>query len=443
LLNNKDKEECILFIESALLPASLDHHVASVAVGSPDNSADGGYDLFVSTTIGYDQVALQADGEPLLVEIAVNQAEIRLDFAHCTPNWGRDHPELFFDEKNSLSFQNVSEKSVDGSLDLLRGTVSAQGKVSNQHISGGTQIVPQFVHSPLHLIRIGNWRKKITETMHPVQRYCGWRITHNDGAVRSGVLARLRVKRNWIDIKQIEATEDGALSKAIRNFMSVGNKRIDLFRRLVKDLVFMRLQKSISDEYATLSVAGLIVSQDNAVSVVIPPEAEQKISIPANLLMRFLTSKEGTEIDTYNQIMVSEKEKNRIEAKQFVPQASYTESLAAFCELAAIYSEDRKIDDYSALKRKFSENAISELSVLGIVRRRKGYYYFFNPFPGIDYVLAFESVVRSQSTIKKTIELLSENPTISHLEIGDEINRFLKRNWKDIPLLLQNPKVLV
>lgn len=431
---SETSQENLLFIEEARLPPPLDPHIASVALGSPDNSADGGYDLFMSAVIGCDQLTLFADEEPLGVEISVNQAEVRLDFINCSANWGRDHESLFRDDKTSTTFQDTSETSIGGSANVIAGNVSADVKKNESRITGGAKAEVEFIHSPLELVRIGNWRRKIEKTLHPVQRYFGWRVEHNDGALSSGVLARIRVKKNWLDIKEVEASENSGLADAIRAYMMknvASSSKANLFNKLVKELIFLRLQKSEAEGYATLAASGVIVRQGQEVSVAISSEAQQKISIPTNLLLRFLTSKEGSETDTYNEILLSETEKKRIDLKQFVPQASYTETLSAFCELAAIYRENSKIDDYDAIREQYSPNVMQELSSLGLVRRRKNAYHFINPFPKMDYIMAFESVVRSQPTISKTIEVLSQNPEISNLELGNELNKFLNRNWKE------------
>lgn len=431
-MNNDDEKT--LFIENARLPAPLDPHIASVALGSPDNSAEGGYDLFLSAVVGCDQVTLMADGEPLDVEISVNQAEVRLDFIRCSVHWGRDHEKLFSDEKMSVNFQDTSDTTIGGSANLFSGNISADAKVNENHMTGGSKSLNEFIHSPLDLIRIGNWKKKISGTQQPVQRYFGWRVEHNADDLNSGVLARLRVKKHWLDITQIEASQKTILSKYIGNLTSPNNKnalKAKLFKKLVKELIFLQLQKSTDDGYATLSASGIVVSQHQTMSVVVSDETAKKINISANLLMRFLTSKEGSETDTYNEILLSESERERIDAKQFVPQSSYTETLNAFCDLAAICQEVTEIENYNTLKTKYSDNVMQDLSKLGIIRRRKQQYFFENPFPEVDYILTFESVVRSQSTIKKTIELLANNPSISNLELGDVLNTFLGRDWKN------------
>ena len=434
MTQNPDEDEKILFIENAPLPAPLDPHIASVALGSPDNSAVGGYDLFMSAVVGCDHVTLLADKEPLDLEISVNQAEIRLDFVRCRAQWGRDYERLFFDEKMSIEFQNSSNLTAGASANLLSGSFSADAKTNKQQMIGGSKSALDFVHTPLELIRIGNWRKKITETHQPLQRYFGWRVEHNEDALNSGVLARLRVKKNWLDITQIDASHNTSLSRYVRDLMSPKNQstqKAKLFKKLVKELIFLRLQKSDDDGLATLSASGVTVSQQQEMSLLMAPETPLKINVSANLLMRFLTSKEGSETDTYNEILLTENEKQRIDSKQFVPQASYTETLNAFCDLAAIYRETSEITEYGAVKERYSENVMQELSSLGVIRRRKKAYHFVNPFPGIDFILAFESIVRSQQTIIKTIEILASNPSISNVELGDELNTFLNRKWKE------------
>jgi hypothetical protein len=425
--------ERILVLEPATLPPSFDDHIATVAIGSEDNTATGGYDLFVNAKIGCDRTTIFADQESIDVEIEVRKAEVRLEFVHCKPRWGKAYFTLFKDERTQLQ----SENQVSNNASVTFGPSKAGASIGNTsaQVDKSSNQRPEFVHSRIELIEFGDYRRENKGGFHPVRSYVGWRIIHNDGALRSGVLARLRVKRHWIKISDIRTNSKSTFSRLydqlISSQTSTASKKLDLFKKLMETLVFRGLQRSSENEYATLSVSGILVSVEDDLSVLPSDSEPRRLTIPANLLIRLLTAREGTETDVYNEILVSLDEKRRIERLEFVPQASYTETLQVFRELAILHTNNPEIPSLDSIANKYSKNAISELSVLGIIKRSGGLYYFQNPFPALDYNEAFETIVRAQNTIKKTIEILSSNPEISHVEIGERIAEFLGRShWK-------------
>jgi hypothetical protein len=429
---NEDAER-VLLIEQARLPPSFDDHIATVSLGSQDNTASDGYSLFITAMIGCDQTTILVDGEPISVEIEVRKAEVRLAFVNCKPAWGQEYFDLFRDERSRIN--KVSESHRKSSFSVDTSLIGMGVEANKKNIDTVEISKPEFLHSRIELIEFGDWKKENHSTIHPLKNYIGWQIFHNTDAVRSGVLARLRVKRNWLKITEVTIRSQSKLSRLYNSLKSATTvasaKKLDFFNKLLEELVFRGLQKPNEKEYATLSVSGVQVSEEDSLYTIPSEEERERLSIPANLLMRILTAKEGTETDVLNDIIVSQEERRRIESLEFVPQASYTDTLQLFRELAIRHTNDQAIQNIESLRERHPVNAISELSVLGIIRRQKGVYLFCNPFPTLEYTESFETIIRAQSTIKKTIEILSVNPEISNRELGGKIGEFLGRHhWK-------------
>ena len=114
-----------------------------------------------------------------------------------------------------------------------------------------------------------------------------------------GVLARLRVRRDWVDIVDVDGSQlSQRLRRSLNELMNRSggkSERLDLFRLLLAHLVLAGLQNDGDGRDATLAASALVLVPSESVANVSVASAREVIKIAPNAVSDFLKSYPGEE----------------------------------------------------------------------------------------------------------------------------------------------------
>ena len=262
----------------------------------------------------------------------------------------------------------------------------------------------------------------------------GWRVNPDITDV-SGVLARLNVRRNWVKFSNPVSVSGGRIGKILAKLSKSEDKfdrlKTKLFPALLKDLVFLRLQRSNESKTATLAASGLIVEQGGSPSVVQSNERKSEISLPDHLLLRFLNCEPGTENVAYDLIVGEAKQTQKADVSLFLPTAPYSACLEAYLEIRISNNTKETSFDRIKLVERYGTKVVTALSVLGFLVGKPNAIRLVEPFPSANPILGFEATVKRQKIVRVADDYLIEHPNASALELGRKLKVTFGKNWSD------------
>jgi hypothetical protein len=135
------------------------------------------------------------------------------------------------------------------------------------------------------------------------------RVSPIDPSKQVGVLARLRVRERWIDIKDVrtlKVTERvGGFIKGLSGDNNSASRRRELFERLLAHLVHLRLQDEEDNRDATIAASAVVFSPaKDRFSGVNVPASPPAITIDPTVIDQFISTAVGKELEFLNQIGV-------------------------------------------------------------------------------------------------------------------------------------------
>ncbi|SHI03425.1 hypothetical protein [Marivita hallyeonensis] len=433
----KDSEP--LFVQKVeKLPLPLDRHIASLKLWSDANTADGGYKLFLSANVGSDVITLDADGTPIDVVLEIYQAEVDLFFPGSRVSVSDTYRELFGVDVKSAEVEETEAFESSGSASLRPGSSGLDAKTSKKTTRSKKLVEDDglsFRHPALEMVCFGKWSEKKALEGNQVPNYNGWEVFHANGKDPSGVLARFNVRKNWIGFKDVEADQSTRLGRLINDTLGkksrVDQERARLFTLLLKELAYLGLQNRQEKSIATLAAAAIQVDPQTNEHFSVPAADRRKnLSVPSQLLTRFLTSTEEQLQAAYKSAISDAEQLAKLNEKGFVPKSNFLEAQAAYLKISLMIDAPQLLR--KDLESEFGANVIKDLSNLGLLTRGpKGTVRLVEPMAGTEIGVAFQTLVKRQPTIQKVDSWLVENPNISPLEIGQRLAEYLWKDWSD------------
>jgi hypothetical protein len=276
----------LVLSDNIKLPSTFSPEIASISLRSPDNNLQDGYALRLSAHFGVDTVELELDNCIILANMRLNQARIELEFAKCKPAFGahyEDHATArTLRETRSVSsikehngyMGGEAEASVSALMPPsakmtanLHGSVKGGGKVENT--SEETVEKRSFSHVNIDKLTVKPMPEQLPLNGAEIFEYEGWRVIPAKDA-KSGVLAVLKVKSDWIEIEEVDVINklNGAhqVSKVaawIDGSKGSLERRRQLFKVLLSNLVHLKLQDPRERVYANLDCAVLCVEPES------------------------------------------------------------------------------------------------------------------------------------------------------------------------------------
>jgi hypothetical protein len=439
-MNENDNFQPHAYVRRAeLLPAPFDSHIASIKMWSDANLADEGYNVFVSADFGSEMISLKIGDEEIDVLFEIHQAEIKISVTGSEIELGRGYFEQFGNEPQGISPE--TSRSAESSNEIMvEISPSPVARVSKKWNSSEAEKTPaqnekmQFSHPEIQLLRVGNWRNDKPLNGSQIANYLGWRV-NPDATNISGVLARLNVRKNWIKFSHPTSVNTGKVGKILAK-LSISTNRFDrlkaeMFPALLRDLVFLRLQRPNENKTATLAASGLIVEEGGYPTNIQSRESPNEINLPDHQLLRFLNCDPGTEANTHELIVAEETQFRKIDRSIFLPTAPYSSCLKAYLDIRILNSSRTTVFQRKKLVQSYGDKVVTALTALGFLIGKPDEVRLVEPFPTAIPTLAFEAVVKRQKIVRIADDYLINHPNASALELGRTLKATFGKNWSD------------
>jgi hypothetical protein len=312
--------QALVLKENVKLPSPFAPEIADVSIRSPSNSLDDGYALRMTVSFGTDEIRLETESHLIIAEMSLKQARIELEFVGCNPSFSDLYSEKLENEQTEITEKQTSTTagrvnhsgSLGGSLNIsppnsITGSMKASAALSGEDSvevvkeRSSTQTHSGFRHTSIANVVVGDNQNSDALKGTVVGDYEGWRVFPKTEG-RSGVLASLKVKQNWIDFKKVTTekkknaqTKSSKLEKWF-SMVSLGTaEKQDLFETLIKNLVYFKLQRPAEKNYATLSCSVLVVEPETGDFLAKPSQVEViEFSIRDQLFEDFISAENET-----------------------------------------------------------------------------------------------------------------------------------------------------
>ncbi|RYZ86912.1 MAG: hypothetical protein EOP06_13625 [Proteobacteria bacterium] len=297
------------------IPPPLDPHIANVSLSTLSNNPAEHFDLKLTAVFGSEIVTLNSGSETIEVNLAIRKAEVILNASACHLHI-REPSEAegwVGQEDYSKSKSSQMDGSASASLGIaplteavFSGEASASGSISKSsgeetNLEVSRKLRPwRLIGADLLQIGYvegnpGPLRGKLIDENLTI------RVTPVPGSESVGVLARLRVREQWIDITHARPQKT---SKKLKRYWddltrpdSDGERRRELFSILLAHLVAAALQDGHDTKHATLAASALVFStKKEAFSGVNGPAPRSALTIDPSAVEAFLTSEFGDEV---------------------------------------------------------------------------------------------------------------------------------------------------
>jgi len=429
---------------------SLDRHVASVTVDTRDNFLNDGYDIELSASFGREAIKLISEGFEVEVDISVRKAEIDLSFdrtrytrifdgnSKTNAEWRLSETETYqegADNKIGGKFgASINETGPEAELGINANVefTAAKKRKTEAH---RTRLNWHFIGK--NAIAIGGTRDALEG--REVDALKAWRGFPVDTTTPSGVIAKLKVRENWLNFDNPEYKyNNNVIGQKVKELItSKKEERKKLFDLLLKNLVYRQLPKSEDGREAIIAVDALIVrpGEENAHGVV-NGQGSGRINLPSQPIIEYLQSPEGDEIHTLIELGVSKEEvisaaghdQSDLPNSKFVPQSPPEIVFSAFKRILELVRANREIKREELLA-EFGRNTIRDIWGLQIIQGEgSDIEICFDRFA--DPEVTFKYLATSAVSLRVARRSIMQNSSISGVEVADIVCEALGRNWE-------------
>lgn len=383
-----DSEE--LIVESNVIaPGPLDPAVASLFLKTRTNRVTEGYDLSLSAFFGSERVRLVGGDFSVDVEIAIDRAQIDLEFVRCLPSLIEPEMGEASDERRIDQQLKATRHQAGRGRFLLQGTLSEHA-AANASGELGYDLASSN-DSEVYISRIRrNWKRIGTKTVlvgtvvgdlegMEIDDFEGWRVIPDTTSVSSGVVAILSVREDWINFVKVHSDSfAGRIGQKARElFKSDDKRRQQLFGLLLRHLSAIGLSQSSNPNQAVLAVQPFVVRPniENATSTNSAP-ATGSVSLETMQLDQFLASPPGNEVETLISMGIAHQnirehtDKPKAKRGLFTALSSPLKALEAYQIMC-----ERKSMARSELQELVTKRVATDLRNLGLVRARENMLY--------------------------------------------------------------------
>jgi hypothetical protein len=299
------------------LPPPLDPHVASVAIRTVSNNPSDYFDLRLSASFGKEVVLLDSGGDLIEVSLCIKKAEIKFNVVnaelHLFELLERDS-ESWIGKEESLNSRLKGRSAEAGShigIDLnSSGDNSASVRAAASmkvHASEAAQTIMTRPVLPWRLLSddtvqlgyLDDFDRELSGRI--VDENISVRVKPTDSAKKVGVLARVRVREQWIEIADVSIRKGSSKLKkywaGLNTKSKAGEERRRLFNRLLAHLIAVALQEVGDQKNATIAAAAIVmVPTHDVTSGIVSPKPRQAISVDPQAVENFLSSDLGDEM---------------------------------------------------------------------------------------------------------------------------------------------------
>jgi hypothetical protein len=427
-------------------PRPLDRRIATVALRTPTNNPTDGYDLMVSATFGTERVTLKADEFEIDGNFSLITADIELEFARCTYSLIDSEQGGRTEEwKATTKHKSTNHQKADGSVGAhlsgsVVGSISGNAHTRAQYLaSSSSSVTTVRERTQYEWHRLGGNAIQVGPTGEPldgpvVTDFAGWRVQPSSTSVPSGVVARIKVREEWIKFEDVRFRKTPALYvQRLKNLLTPQQrKRREYFQLLLRHLAQSELREHQDGLHATLAAHVLIVRpfEERAVSLQ-SPESRRAIAIDSKHVVDFLESEEGHEAGALIALglrpdiitSVSESAGDKPRPKRgtvFIPDSAPPHAAAAYAQIHRSGSIDRSALIYP--------NCLHDLRALKLVTV-KGDVVSANKSSGVNPETVFRRAVSEMACIKVARGVLRIKPSASQIEVADAVALELGKNW--------------
>lgn len=294
-------------------PPALNRHLASIALRILSNNLDDGYDIALSAILGGDPLTLTIGDAEIDVILDIRHFEIDVSFARCSATFGRDYDqfetgslgieEKTIERKSTLNTERNASLSISRKIEAnLSGRLARDSNETQLHTSSEKHY--PYRHIEIGCLSVGNINAVEPLFGNVVQDYVGWRIKPKTRTARSGAVARLRVKRNWIQMREpsVRSGMSQIADRLRRTFGGESNSerlKSAAFPILLEKLVHLKLQDPNEREFATLAAAVAAVKPNSDDELIIPVRnRKQPLQVDLSVIENFLDL-EDEQIETF------------------------------------------------------------------------------------------------------------------------------------------------
>jgi hypothetical protein len=329
-------------------PQPLDHRIASVWLRTPTNNPTEGYELMLSASFGQEWVTLRGDGFEFRVNFAMTSADIEVEFRNCTAALIEEarHEEAKTTIKEQSSAQSKYSLGAGGEM-----SASQAGAVGRGFLRGAAERASISLMSVQRSVSRPDYHRTGSNTIQVgpvgdllrgriVVDYKGWRVRPNQATDVSAVIARLKVRENWIKFDQVEIiSSPPPFTDRLRDIFSrEDRRRRNYFKALLVHLTQTALAGYQDGKTATIAANVLVVrpNEDDASSIS-SRAARHEIDIDGDRICKFLRTEEGQEAsvlialglkpDTIKPLAERDDREKKRRPKDFVPDCSPTHAL--------------------------------------------------------------------------------------------------------------------
>lgn len=295
------------------IPPPLDPHIASVSLRTGSNNPGDYFDLLLSASFGSEYVTLESGDDTIEVQISIRKAEIKLDGANCSFHLLTDG-EVGGDgwkgqDRNTQDSQRTTSRGAGVSVDTGDSVPASKASVGFENslkTSGQSsrdldrKLLPWRVISN-DTVQVG-YLDEFTRVLHGriLDENVSIRATPSSRNNRVGVLARIRVREQWIDIEEIKVI---SASMRVRSFLEgllSGSDELEerrrLFSKLLAHLISVKLQDRSDRRNATIAASAMVFSPANgSARGVNLPRPRGAIQIDPTAIERFIQTSVGSE----------------------------------------------------------------------------------------------------------------------------------------------------
>lgn len=282
--------------------------------------------------------------------------------------------------------------------------------------------------------------------------FAGWRVKPASTSEASGVIARIKVRENWINFDDVEVRRTPAnFVQIVKDLWSPEkHQRRKYFELLLRHLAQTELRDHQEGGLATIAADAIVVRplEERVVSIN-AGESRREIDIDRERLERFLQTEEGHEAGALIALglqrdIIRSAEENQVEKPKpkrgtvFVPESAPPHAAALFKQ---IY--DRKSLPMSELVHPTS---LKDLKTLGLVTRDRDGMVKLKDDRGslrINPDAILRRAVSEMPCIKLASAVLLINPDVSPTDVADAVALELGRDWPTHGTKLRNGNAII
>lgn len=423
-------------------PRPLDRNISTVTLKTPTNNPTEGYDLQLSATFGKERISLISDDFEIEVDLSMEKANIELSFHHCEYTEINEHPRV--EEYKRTITEHAGKHS--NALAKLAGRLSASaaGVTGRADLDANIQrTAMSSLTSKQEIVRY-DWHRLGGDaiTVGPtgshlqgpmITDFKGWRVTPYDAGQISGVVARVKVREQWIKFENADIVRHPAgLIEKVKRLMN-DHRRKQFFELLLRHLMMkteLRLHQEGNGTDATIASHVLLVRpfSERAMSPY-AGQSRRQVTIDGAQVEQWLAAEEGHEVSALIALGLqadvirpsAEGEPTRQKRGTFfIPDSAPPHALAAFEHIYKAGSIPRNEMPFPT--------TYHDLRSLGLIAA-EGDTIRSLAKPNLDPNILLRRAASGMECINVARQVLRINPNAKPVEVASAVALELGKNW--------------